>query len=593
MNKKMRAAMLAAGICSTLGTGRVLAVEFKNDYFEGSFNSTVGVAAGMRAKNPSCGLVGDPNYCASAATDQWAAADNGNLNYRKHDLFTLAIKGSHELLLKNDAGLKFFTRGIWKEDFRADHTARTDLSGDARKQIVHNAELLDFWASKDFQIGEQNARVRLGNQVISWGESLYYIGGISNNVLDYQKLLVPGTQMKEAFLPVPAISLSSSLGDTLSGEAFYQFRWRRSRIAPVGSYFSASDIYNKGRQPISYSGQNFNVFGPDANALTGRRSLNEADALAAMGANGDFAIPINADKTPRNGGQYGMSLKWAPEGTQLNLGLYANRYHDQFPVLDVVGGTNYLWRFLEDRTTYGATANFPVGNWAVGVELSYRPKDAVTLSGCYTPGGPTDVNVNPNPNPTGDCPAYMDSKKYQASVTGLYQMHKSENPAILGLLGADTAFFTGEAAVSHYPGVRSQIVRDVNGVQVLQVPAAGYFTALDRSGAYPITAGIGTPTSWGYTLDFNWTYDGSVISGWQVTPGVTFSHAVKGDTPNYSAQFLEGNKSVNLYVLFNQNPTKWQLGANFTSYFGGKNDVVKRQYLGDRNFIGAFANYTF
>jgi hypothetical protein len=94
-------------------------------------------------------------------------------------------------------------------------------------------------------------------------------------------------------------------------------------------------------------------------------------------------------------------------------------------------------------------------------------------------------------------------------------------------------------------------------------------------------------------VDFNWTYDGKLISGWQVTPGVTFSHSVKGDTPNYSAQFLEGNKSANFYILFAQNPTKWQGGINLTTYFGGKNDVVVRQYFKDRAFIGGFVSYNF
>ena len=156
--------MVAAGICSAFVAEQALAVEFRTDSFEGSFNSTIGVAAGTRLKDPSCSLVGDPNYCASAATGQWAAGDNGNLNYRKGDFFTLAVKGSHELLLKqNDAGLKFFTRAIWKQDPGADNTERTDLSSDARKQIVHNAELLDFWVSKDLRIGDQNARLRVGN----------------------------------------------------------------------------------------------------------------------------------------------------------------------------------------------------------------------------------------------------------------------------------------------------------------------------------------------------------------------------------------------------------------------------------------------
>lgn len=591
MTTTLRFSMATAGLYCSLTAVPVMAIEFKTDSFEGSFNSTIGVAAGMRLRDPSCGLVGDKGYCASANTEQWSAADDGNLNYRKGDFFTLAVKGSHELLLKNGDGLKFFARGVWKLDPGADNTERTELSSEARKQIVHNIEILDFWASKDLTLGGQNARLRVGNQVISWGEALFYVGGVSTNVLDFQKLLVPGTQLKEAFLPVPAVSLSGSLSDTVNAEAYYQFQWKRTRVAPVGAYFSASDIYNKGRVPVSFSGANFNVTGQDAYAVTGLRRMSEADQIAAINGNGDFGVPVLADQTPGNSGQYGVSFKWAPEGTTINLGAYAANYHDTFPVLSVAnGGTAYQWKFLEDRKVYGLSANFPLGNWAIGVEYSYRPKDAVSLSGCFTPGTAYDANLN---TALFDCPLYADRKKHQVSVTGMYQLQKSENPLILGALRADSGFLTAEAAFTRYPGLSKPIVRTIGGVQVEQVAAAGYFIPLDRSGAYPIATRIGSASSWGYTVDFNWTYDSTVIQGWQLTPGITFGHAVKGDTPNYAAQFLEGNKSANFYVLFNQNPTKWQAGVNLTKYFGGKNDIVQRQYLADRDFVGGFVNYNF
>jgi hypothetical protein len=595
---KLRIALLGAGVCSAFTASPVSAVEVNLGGFDGSFNSTITMGAGRRLQNPSCALVGDPaangGSCGSAANpDQWSAGDDGNLNYRKGDFFTTYLKGTHELLLKSESGLKFFARGTWKKDWTADDTQRTDLSSDARGQIVNNTELLDYWVSQDFNVGDQNARVKLGNQVISWGEALFYIGGVSNNVLDFQKLLVPGTQLKEAFLPVKALSVSGALSSTVNAEAFYQFRWRRTRVAPVGSYFSVSDIYDRGRVPVSFAGTNFNVTGLDAYALTGRRSLTDAEAMDAMTANGDFAVPVLADRKAKNSGQYGVSVKWAPEGSTVNLGAYAMNYHDQFPVLNVVGGAAYQWSFQENRKMYGVSANFPLGNWAIGTELSYRPKDAVALGGCFTPGGPLDANVNFNPNPTGDCPLYADFKKYQLSVTALLQLQKSEHAPVLGLLGADSAFLSMEAAVTRYSGLGKTVRRTINGVEVEQPIAAGYFVPLDRSGAYPIATSLGTATSWGYVVDFNWTYDGRPLTGWSLTPGVTFSHNVKGDTPNYSAQFLEGNKSINAYLLLNQNPTKWQFGLNVTKYFGGENDVVKRQYFADRDFIGGFAAYSF
>ena len=594
MKSLIRATLVGAGVCTLFTAKPAFAIEFQVGPFESSFNSTITVGAARRMKDPSCSIVGDSAACGGTAnTAQWAAGDDGDLNYKKGDWFTSYIKGTHELLMKDtDDGWKLFARGTWKEDFSADKTRRTDLSNAAKNQIVNNAELLDFWVSKDLSIAGQNARLRVGQQVISWGEALFYIGGVSNNVLDFAKLAVPGTQLKEAFLPVPAVSFSSSLSDTLSAEAYYQVKWRRTRVAPVGSYFSASDLYDAGRVPVAFSGTNFNVTGNDQYTVTGSRQLSDADAIAAINGNGDFGVPVLADRKPKTGGEYGLSLKWAPAGSSMNFGAYAENYHDQFPVLNVVNdGTAYQWSFAQNRQMYGLTANFPVGNWAIGTEFSYRPKDAITLSGCFGPDGPLDGNTN---NASPNCPLWKDNKKYQLSLTAMLQLQKSENPFLLGILGADTAFLTFETAATEYPGASSPYIRTINGVQVKQVAAAGYFVPLDRTDPNnPIAQRLGTAMSWGFVADFNWTYDGKLIQGWQVTPGVTFSDSVKGDTPNYSAQFLEGNKSANFYVLFNQNPTKWQGGINYTTYYGGRDNGVERQYFKDRAFLGMFASYNF
>ncbi len=604
MNKTTLGALVS--VATLVAVDGAHGVEFKNDQFEGSFNSTVTVGGGRRSGDPSCSIVGDSAACGGPANpEQWSAGDDGNLNYRKGDWFTLYLKGTHELLLKNDSGLKLFARGTWKKDFKADDTRRTDLSGDAKKQIVNNAELLDLWVSKDFSLGERNGRVRLGQQVISWGEALYLTGGVATNVLDVQKLLVPGTQLKEAFLPVQALSVSSSLGDTLNAEAYYQFKWRRSRVSPVGSYFSAADYYDKGRGPIAYLGTNPNVTAPDQYSTPGApRLMSQDDAVLAIYGAGNYGIPILADKTPKKGGQYGLSLKWAPEGTQANFGFFAVNYHDQLPVLANATTFNdafgvdipaLQWRFRENRKMYGLTSSFPLGNWAIGTELSYRPKDAVTLSGCYGAGGPLDTATNPALVDPASCPLYKDMKKYQVSVTALLQLQKSEHPFVLNALAADSAFLTIEAAVTRYPGiVNGRIRRTIDGVEVDQVAQAGYFLGLDRTDPNnPIVARVGTATSWGYVLDFNWTYDGRPFPGWQLTPGITFSHSVKGDTPNISAQFLEGNKSANLYLMLNQNPPAWQFGINYTTYFGGKKDAVERQVFKDRDFFGFFGSYSF
>lgn len=592
MRKRINVVAIGVGICGLIISTSAFAVEFQAGPVDASLNSTLGMGFGNRLLKPNPGITGVGNAA------QWSGGDDGDLNYHKGDFYTAYIKGNHELLLKAPDGWKGFTRGVWKYDFKAGDTRRTDLSSSAEDQIVLNAELLDLWVSKNFALGGQNGRVKIGNQVVSWGEALYYIGGIGNNVFDFQKLLVPGTQLKEAFLPVPAISISTSLPAGLTAEAYLQADWRRTRVAPVGSYFSASDIYDKGRVPVSFNGANFNQFGKDQYALTGRRSLTEADALAAITANGDFGVPILGDKKPGDWDfkQFGLSLHWTPPDSKVSFGAFVVNYHDQFPVLNLVNGGSYQWEFLKNRQMYGVTANFPVGNWAVGMEYSYRPKDAVTLGGGFNPGGPLDANTNGVVG-VANLPMYKDFQKHQWSITGMLSLTPGDHGWFLDLLGADTAFITAETAVTYYPGVNKGVTRTIDGVPVHQVASAAYFTALDKSDPNnPISAAIGTDASWGYTVDFNWTYDGKLLPGWQVTPGVTMAHSVLGDTPNYTAQFLEGNMSSNFYLLFNQNPAKWQAGLNYTTWFAApyqKNSVVERQYFKDRDFIGGFVSYSF
>ena len=245
------------------------------------------------------------------------------------------------------------------------------------------------------------------------------------------------------------------------------------------------------------------------------------------------------------------------------------------------------------------SANFPVGNWAVGWETSYRPKDAVALTGCYGTGTDLDAVTNA---PTGavDCPAWIDKKKVQMHLTGILSLTPGDHGWFLDLLRADTATFTGEAVGIRYFGVGpdKRYTRTINGVQVTQAPDAGYGFWKGYSipvdlgeGTTPAlntVAGVGDANSYGYTVDFNWAYDNKIIQGWTVVPGATFFQAVKGNTPTLTANYLQGAKSLNVYVLFNQSaPTRWQAGLNYTNYWG------TNQLLADRDFIGGFLTRNF
>lgn len=542
MNKtfslRLKATVVAIG---ALAGSAAQALTFEFEGGRGNFDSTLTAGTGIRMKGPDCNLViagasgnGAPAGCLAPTS---ALGDQGDLNYAKGDRFTTYLKGSHELLLKLPSDFTFLGRVNWVKDFSSTSTtgilsATTPpnlgdgLADDARKDLRFKARLLDLWVSKGFQVGDQQGRVRVGNQVISWGESLFLPGGINTtNAIDVMRLSQPGTQLKEVFLPAPIASVATGLGKGLNVEAYVQAKWNGNYLPPTGSFWSVANGLGKGH---------------DAYGLV--------------------------ETKPKDGGQWGAALRWQPEGTQLNLGAFAMNYHDKAPNFSInAGGAGVIgWRYAENRRLYGLSANFPVGDWAIGTELSYRPKDAVSLnaavSGCSSQGG--------------DC--WVDEKKLQWHLTGLLSITPNTAGYILKALGADTATLMAEAVVIRYPKLQPSY-----GGDPVSAGAWGWGQEFDPAGT---PEAVGTKTSWGYNFDFSWTYDGTLIPGWQVTPEIYYFQAVKGRTPNGVALFMEGAKSVNLILNFVQNPANWQASVNYARFFGGSR--VFDQPLRDRDFVG-------
>lgn len=517
--------------------GGASAFTFETENISGNFDSTISTGIGIRAKNPSCNMIaagasgsGAPGGCASTL----GLGDQGNLNYKKGDAFTTYLKGSHELLLKLPESWTFMGRVSWLKDFSSTHTSGYLSAGNptgvsqpdaARDDLNFKARVLDLWVSKEFNFGEQRARVRVGNQVVSWGESLFIPGGINQtNSMDLMRLAQPGTQLKEVFLPAPIASIATGLGHGVNVEAYVQAKWDDNYFPPTGSYWSLLNGLGKGDTA--------------------------------------YGVPKRKGK---DSGQYGASMRWQPDGTQLNLGLYAMSYQDKSPQLSLTNGPE--WVFAQDRKMYGVSANFPLGNWAIGTELSYRPKDAVALNngatGCADNGGR----------------CWVDEKKFQWALTGMLSMTPADYGGILkGLGGASTATLLAEAVVVAYPGMKRYYGND-------PVSAGGWNWGQEFNAAGTAES-VGTKTSWGYNLDFSWTYDGSLISGWQVTPEIYYFQAVKGRTPNAMATFMEGAKSANMIVTFAKNPTTWQWAVNYGKFWGGSR--VYDQPYKDRDFFGFY-----
>ena len=115
---------------------------------------------------------------------------------------------------------KAMVRGSALYDEMATHTEDTPITDGARRRVAPNFLLLDLWVSKAWTAGGQSGHIRVGNQVLNWGESYFAVGGINaSNSFDLQKLLTPGVQLKEAVLPAPMLSIAQGLGSGFDLEA--------------------------------------------------------------------------------------------------------------------------------------------------------------------------------------------------------------------------------------------------------------------------------------------------------------------------------------------------------------------------------------
>ena len=274
---------------------------------KGSFDTTLSVGGLYRINDPS------PQYFSITAggLQRSSNADDGDLNY-KQGMASFLVKASHDLLIHTDnAGL--FVRGFYFNDFVNSNggRARTPLNDEARKLVAEGAELLDAYVYYKASPGGLPASLRLGRQVLSWGESTFIPNGINSiNPIDVAKLRTPGSELKEALRPINMVSAALTLTESLNLEAFYLLDWERTRVDPPGTYFSTNDFVAKGGKKV-YLG-----FG------------------AIADSSGLGAILRGTDREPGKSGQYGVNLRWLAHGLKdTEFGVYYMNYHSRLPVI--------------------------------------------------------------------------------------------------------------------------------------------------------------------------------------------------------------------------------------------------------------------
>lgn len=591
--KRRIAGAVALGSLGLFVAQPAVAVRFEGESVSGSFDSTISIGVQGRASSTSCRIIGNDNGgctpdvgrlgevvngpgggSSSSPNFNFLQSDDGNLNFKKNDITSFALKGTHELFLKMPANVTTLLRGTWLGDSQADNTRSTSLSNDAKDLAVHNFTLLDAWVAKEFDVGDRRAKVKVGNQVISWGEDVFIYGGINiTNAIDLRKFHTPGVQLKEVFRPAPIASINLGLTDNLSLEAYYQWKWNGFRFDPVGTFFSGADVVGRGAGPafITNSLASGFGFGPCGDRNTINTATSRKFTNTELAANGCL-VPRGATNDPKDSGQFGFAARFKPDSINAEFGAYAIRYHDKIPFIGFVVdgnpnnafGLKYFEDFGENRWVYGLSTNTQVGPVAVGAEISYRPKDSVGIdptvpaTGKFAAFDPANAGVPVR--------GFVTEQKWQAHLTGFYLIAPSSPLGrIMTGLGAAEGFILAEAAVTRYP-------------------------KLDFSGAVPyllLNDELPNKTSWGYVISTGITYPHVWSSGWNMTPQIDFSHDVNGTAPN-AIPFVEGRKAATLSLNFDRD-SRWKVNIGATQFWGGGSNNLLR----DRDIVFASVSHSF
>ena len=338
------AACLAVAFSGLAPINPASALEFSSGEFQGSLDTTLSHGFLFR--------VGERNLQLGKSVN----TNDGNLNYGR-GLVSSTSKITTELDVST-ASVGLFLRASGFLDFENRNSARdrTPLSDEALKAVGRDLELLDAYVTGSFDVGEAAVDVRLGKHVLNWGESTFIPNGISViNHFDVGSLRRPGSELRDALLPVSMVSAAISPNNVLSVEGFYQLDWQKTEIDASGTYFSSADYAGPGARTVFFDDPRFDpIIAGNQAGTDWDRGFSFGPLTAAVNADlqaagfaqlpltdpGFLAVERGSDVNPADSGQYGIALRYfAEELNQTEFGFYFINYHSRLPVVSARTGT--------------------------------------------------------------------------------------------------------------------------------------------------------------------------------------------------------------------------------------------------------------
>jgi hypothetical protein len=588
--------------------GNAFAVDFQLGEIEAQLDSALSIGTSISTANP------DPEQLNSATSD------DGRRNFRSGDVFTALFKGTHDLQLnRGDTGV--FLRGTyWYDHLLRDHEQRfKDVEDNNRKRSAKSAgaELLDAFAYYNYSIADQPGSVRLGKQVLNWGENTFIQGGLNVvNPFSLSALRRPGSELKDGLVPVNLFYVSQNLTESISGEFFYQLDWEQTQLDNCGTFFSSNDFMADGCDGLDVGA-----------VLTGNPAA--VAGLTPFGLNltdEGIRIPRGKDDDARNGGQWGLSLRWFSNELGTEFGAYFANYHSRLPYLGTVnspyfsnndfapqlcanlgvsnctaflngtsgrnlagalrlGTSQYVVQYPEDIRVYGLTfsTNLSSGTALQG-ELSYRPNMPIQLNGTdIIQSLLNDPDRSPLVRPPEDGALFNGYRRKEVT-----QLQVTATHSFAQVLGADQLVVVGEVGGTWVGGLEGKLGPRYgrSGTFGNGELASGLCSTISKTPEHCNDDGFLTRFSWGYRLRANLSYP-DAIAGLDLKPNLSWQHDVDGNGPGEGSAFSEGSKAISVGLDASLNNT-YSASVAYTDFIDG--DYGTR---GDRDYLSVSFGVTF
>ncbi|ABS62645.1 protein of unknown function DUF1302 [Parvibaculum lavamentivorans DS-1] len=595
-------ALTTAVIAIALSVAPASAVEYKFGDATLSIDSIASTGITVRASKQGCMYIRVASGGCLDGTGNNASAntDDGNINFEQWDITNASVKIVSDFELRWENFGAFTRFKAYYDHIIYDRAGESStaygrrptsdaLRGDDSRRAGRGFDVLDAFVFADFDVGNMPTSMRVGKQVINWGESLAIQGGINQfNSIDVAAIRTPGAELKEALLPEESVYVNVQLPADLSFEAFYAFNWRQTELDPVGTFFSGTDILGPGGAYLNIG--------------------NDTPSPINAGT-----IPIAAGDTPDKQGQYGVKLghwaDWLNQGTE--LALYYVNYHSKLPYVEFTNGApasidgalcfpaptcglplqNYRAAYPEDIKLVGTSFATTVAGTALAGEVLYswnmpmQISAGELLAGRWVNNIGLPVAVLPYDQTPG---AFSRGYFREDVINGQFSTITTLNPssAIPEFFGADLAIFIANWGFQYLPSISDDRLSVLSGGR-----------GSDISHPNPFVQGLLNPNqqlvhadtfSHGYRLIGAVDYNNAFGTPWKLSPNIQWQHDLATSAGTIGPGFINDRKIVSVGVT-GELRNVWRAEVRYTNSFGNRFQNVMQ----DRDFISMSVSYAF